>query len=86
MPKVYKGGELPMDYVSRQKFEVMSQKEFRAHHGGLSLSALDYLMDRGVIDYVRLPNRFRVIVMTPRTKEYQPLPNVRRAKMAVMET
>lgn len=51
---------------------TMSQKEFAKNHGGISLSAINYLMDKDKLDYTVFGGRFRYVVLTDKTKAYKP--------------
>lgn len=66
------------------KYGTLSQKEFAEQNGNITLSALDYAMANDLIDYTRLQNNVRLIVLTPKTLEYQP--NKSRRRPSVMAT
>lgn len=56
---------------------VISQTEFAKEKGGITLTAITYLIDNGMIDYVIIGNR-KYIVKTDLTKAYNPNKNSKR--------
>lgn len=59
---------------------IMSQSDYRQLKDGISLSAIDYAMDNDKVDYVKI-GRIRSVVMTEKSKNYDPNKNVRRTSI-----
>lgn len=69
--------------VVAKGYKFLTQKEFCTRHGGITLSAVDYGIRRGNLDWVRI-GTVRHIVLTPLTESYAP--QYRPDRTAVMQT
>ncbi len=59
------------------KYPVLSSKEFSDLHGGITSQALTYLRNNDIIDFVRV-GMYNFIVMTEKSKSYNPKANINR--------
>lgn len=66
------------------KYGIIAQTEFAKERGNITLSALDYAMDKDLIDFTRVGN-VRFIVLTPKTQEYKPNASSKR-QTTIMQT
>lgn len=60
------------------KIPILSMQDWaKKYADGVTNSAIAYLLDEGVIDFIKV-GRQRVIVLTPKTLEYVPNSNTKR--------
>ena len=69
---------LTKEFVTEKKIKTMSVSEYTAkYHPGLSNQAIDYAMNRGKVDFVKM-GRFRYVCLTKKTADYVPRNDAKR--------
>lgn len=58
--------------VIKPGFELKSTTDFRNECGGITAQALSYAINNDMVDYIKISDTVRIIVMTDKTKKYTP--------------
>lgn len=67
--------------VIKKGIKLSTIKDFRdTHAGGVSAQAIAYALENDLVDYIRVGNRVRVIVLTDKSLSYQPNSSPKRYK------
>lgn len=63
------------------KYKVTTIADFRhTYAGGVSAQAINYAIDKDLIDYINVGKRVRIIVLTPKSIGYTPNESPKRFK------
>lgn len=78
--------EYTQGMVMREKYagRLMKKTEFARSVGGVHLTAINYAMDNGMVDYIRV-GRERVVLLTENTLNYEPNKSYTRSDSQVLD-
>lgn len=77
---MHKGIRVVVPYEEYFKVEVLNKHEYRVMFGNVTPQSIDYLIQKNIIDYVRV-GKTVIIVMSDITKQYKPNSNKNRGNI-----